>query len=609
MVTAGGKTWTFTGFNLKLENALYWGPSPSTVGYPSPADLAFDGTVDAADGEGMTYDAVNSNLAGGIQRWTGTAPFNGGTWSTRLTITVTDTSGAALALTDAASLGITGVGAVLKVTGDFKANMTMEAAPPPGTTYGAPAPQYDAATHPMSGGTLLSSFDGGFYVQQPLVMGLPAMSNGAYGGYVTATYLQNTGPATANVVVKYFDQTGSSVGAGDTATIASKAGAIIRQDNGHSFLSGVAGSALAYSDQPLAGFVNEFPPGGTGDATSYSAIQYPAGVGTTLYAPAIASTAYGGYTTGIGLVNLGIVPANITITYRDTTGAVQSTQTLNAVPAGAYRGVYSGNSGSATDANLPAGFAGTATVTTSTAFPVAAIVNEAGPGGQFSSYDAISAGHATLYAPAALRNAYGGYNTGMGIQNTTATAGTVTITYYNSAGVASTTSHSIAANGYLGIYQGTDIPSDGPYTAVINTATVGVTLVGIVNEVAPATGPNKQSTSYNTFAGGAATVYLPLVESAGPDGWSTGLGIMNSGSTTTTVTVSYYDTSTGAAIGAPQANSLAANAYWGVYQPVSGLPNGMRATAVITTSSGGQVSVIANESNASTFMSYDGVGG
>jgi len=72
------------------------------------------------------------------------------------------------------------------------------------------------------------------------------------------------------------------------------------------------------------------------------------------------------------------------------------------------------------------------------------------------------------------------------------------------------------------------------------------------------------------------------------------------------VTVNYYDTSTGGAVGTVQTQTLAAHAFWGLYQPTGGLPSGQRATAVITTSSGGQVAVICNESSSTTFMSYDG---
>jgi len=429
---------------------------------------------------------------------------------------------------------------------------------------------------------------------------LPAMSDGAYGGYLTAAYLQNVGASAAHVRVQYFDQAGLGVGSGNSvAGLVAGATWTLRTDNGNALAATQAGTAVVYSDQPLAIFVNEFAPGG-GDATSYSAINSSSGAGTTLYAPTIVNNAFGGYTTGIGLVNMGSVATVVTITYRDSAGAVVHSQTLSAVGAGAYRGIYSGDA----TLGLPAGFAGTATITSS-AGALAAVVNETGPGGQFSSYDAVPAGSPTLYAPAALNKAYGGYTTGMGIQNTTATAGTVTINYYDSSGTPTTTIHPINANGSLSVYQGTDIASGGAYTAKI-TSTVAI--AAIVNEVASSPNPAvQQSTAYNTFAAGSSSLHLPLVESAGADGWSTGEGIMNTGTAATTVTVTYYDPVSGAQVGSAQSSSLQPNAFWGLYQPTGGLPIGARANAVVTTTSGGQVAVICNESNATSFMSYIGI--
>jgi hypothetical protein len=433
------------------------------------------------------------------------------------------------------------------------------------------------------------------------------MSNGAYGGYTTAATIQNTGTGPATVRIDYFDQNGAPVGVGDLiSSLPVNASWTVRQDNGNSFPSSggdatQAGSAVVYSSQPIASFVNEFAPGNVGDATSYSGVQVPGGVGVTLYAPTIVNNAYGGYTTGIGLLNQGSSPTNVTITYRDGGGAVVKTQTVTALAAHAYRGLYSGDAILA----LPSGFAGTATITSSAGQPLGAIVNETGPGGQFSSYDAVAAGSTTLNAPVALNNAFGGYYTGMGIQNTSASAGTVSVTYYDASGTPTLKSFSIAAYGSLGVYQGStsDGPAAGAYTAVIQST---LPLAAIVNEVAPSTTSAKQSTSYNTFSAGSATLHLPLVENAGSDPWNTGEGIMNTGSASTTVTVAYYDTVTGAAVGTVQTQTLAPHAFWGLYQPSGGLPSGMRATAVITTSSGGQVAVICNESSTTTFMSYDG---
>lgn len=437
---------------------------------------------------------------------------------------------------------------------------------------------------------------------------LPALANAAYGGYVTSIYVQNLGSTSAGLAIEYFDQAGHFVGSGDvTSNLPSRAGWTVRQDTSHSFSTGAAGSALIFSDQPVAAFVNEFAPGNSSDATSYTSIGIAGGTSPTLFAPAIASNAYGGYTTGIGLINLSLAGTDVTITYRDLTGTTIKMQSLTGVAAGAYRAVYSGDSGSPTDAKLPANFAGTATITSSTGQPLAAVVNEIGPGGQFSSYDAVAAGSTTLQAPVALNNAFGGFYTGIGVQNTTGTPGNVTVKYFDAAGAATTKQFTIAANGSLGIYQGsaTDGPPVGAYTAQISS---DVAIAAIVNEVAPAGGSGaQQSTAYNTFSGGASTASLPLVESAGSDGWSTGLGIMNTGTATTAVTVTYYDAATGAPVGTIQTNTaLSPNALWAVYQPASGLPAGQRATAVVTTGAGGSVAVICNESNATSFMSYDG---
>jgi hypothetical protein len=258
------------------------------------------------------------------------------------------------------------------------------------------------------------------------------------------------------------------------------------------------------------------------------------------------------------------------------------------------------------DANLPDGFAGTATITSTSAppQPLAAVVNEVGPGGQFSSYDAVPTGQAHLQAPVALNNAYGGYFTGMGIQETSGAAGTVTVTYYDSSGAATVKQFPISAHGYLALYQGgSQGPPVGAYTATVSST---VPVAAIVNEVAPGNGGGRQSTSYNMFAGDTNAANLPLVENQAADGWSTGLGIMNTGTSTATATVTYYDAATGESVGTAESQVLPPHAFWGLYQPTGGLPEGIRAIAQVTASSGGTLAVICNEQNATSFMSYSG---
>jgi hypothetical protein len=522
--------------------------------------------------------------------------------SVTYTATVTPTpDGGTVGFTDNAAT-LSGCAAVAVNTSTGKATCT--------TSYSAVGSHVIVAIY--SGDASFATSNGSLtqHVNAPVTAQavLPAMSNGAYGGYTTAATIQNTGTGPATVRIDYFDQNGAPVGVGDSiSSLPVNASWTVRQDNGNSFPSSggdaaQAGSAVVYSSQPVATFVNEFAPGNVGDATSYSGVQVPSGVATTLYAPTIVNNAYGGYTTGIGLLNQGSSPTDVTITYRDGSGAVLKTQTVSGLAAHAYHALYSGDATLA----LPSGFAGTATITSSTGQPLGAVVNETGPGGQFSSYDAVPSGSTLLNVPVALNNAFGGYYTGMGIQNTSASPGAISVTYYDASGTATVKNFSIAANGSLGIYQGsgTDGPPVGAYTAVIQSSTVS--LAAIVNEVASSTTSAKQSTSYNTFSAGSAKLNLPLVENGGSDPWNTGEGIMNTGTSSATVQVSYYDSTTGAAIGGAQVQTLAPHAFWGVYQPTGGLPSGTRATAVITTSSGGQVAVICNESSTTTFMSYDG---
>jgi probable HAF family extracellular repeat protein len=227
------------------------------------------------------------------------------------------------------------------------------------------------------------------------VAAFPVMSNKAYGGYLTAAYLQNLGTAPASVLIRYYDQNGQPVGGGDLRIgLPVNSNWTVRQDTGKGLPPGGAGSAIVFSTQPLAAFVNEFAPTSGSDGSSYTSIPMPGG-STTLYAPAIFNNAYGGYFTGIGLINLGSAPTDVTITYRKADGTTAKTQTLTGVPALAYRAIYQGDPA----VGLPAGFAGTATIA-SAGQPLAAIVNEVGNGG-FSSYTALATGTNQMVAPVA----------------------------------------------------------------------------------------------------------------------------------------------------------------------------------------------------------------
>ena len=68
----------------------------------------------------------------------------------------------------------------------------------------------------------------------------------------------------------------------------------VRQDDQNGLTPGGAGSAIIYSDQPVAAFVNEFAPHNTGDATSYTDVGLSAGTQYFYKVRAVAPAVPGG---------------------------------------------------------------------------------------------------------------------------------------------------------------------------------------------------------------------------------------------------------------------------------------------------------------------------
>jgi hypothetical protein len=311
--------------------------------------------------------------------------------------------------------------------------------------------------------------------------------------------------------------------------------------------------------------------------------------------------AYGGYTTGLGITNTGSATTTVTVTYRNQDGTViPITRSLSVAP-NAFWGLYQGETGTP----LPTNFSGTATITASPAQNLAVIVNETGPGG-FLTYTASNSGATTLYAPVVFNNAYGGYNTGMGIQNISASTANVTINYTGGT-VTKSETFTVPPRGYKGVYNGAGNAAGLPNTfAGSGIITSDQPLVTIVNEIIGNVG-----TSYNTIAAGVPTISLPLVENA-YNGFSTGIGVENVGTGSATVSIVFYDPVTGAQIGVGPTLTLAPGAYAGVYQGPGGdggVPTGTTATAVLTVtnpSGGGKLAVIVNQQSSTSFMSYSG---
>jgi sugar lactone lactonase YvrE len=181
----------------------------------------------------------------------------------------------------------------------------------------------------------------------------PVILNHAFGGYSTGIGLQTvigvvypvnidyTGFVGDSTTVQTFHQSVSPPSGGSTAIYNGAA-----TDN--PLPPGFHGSATITSDQPTVAIVNEVKDG-SGFATSYNAV---AGGSEAVDLPLVENS-YNGFSTGIGIENVGSGPATVAITYRDpVSGAtIGHGPTLTLAP-GEYAGVYQGPGG---DGGVPPG--------------------------------------------------------------------------------------------------------------------------------------------------------------------------------------------------------------------------------------------------------------
>jgi len=164
---SSGQTWYFTNVNLSASSVLFWGATNGSVRlsflnpvYPFPS----------YGSEILSWSAGLSSVSTGVSVWTGITILPGGGTPvyTRFTLRVTDLSGAALAMADAASAGLpAAVGGVQIVEPGipFQANLKFEASYSAGSGFVPALDFYDSQYKSGAAGTAYSSFTGGFYFE------------------------------------------------------------------------------------------------------------------------------------------------------------------------------------------------------------------------------------------------------------------------------------------------------------------------------------------------------------------------------------------------------------------------------------------------------------
>ena len=287
--------------------------------------------------------------------------------------------------------------------------------------------------------------------------------------------------------------------------------------------------------------------------------------------------------------------ANVVVEYYDTSGTKVSTatETANILPGESATFYQSLNAG------LPAGFRGSAVVSSNVEIGAIASDNDTGGLSSAASSEALSSGSQTVYLPLMMHDYSSGWNTRFAVQNIGDTATNVTVNY--SSGLTRNYTVQPYASAYVDQSQETGFAGKWKGSATLTSDTTDI--IASV-EVWQAGYPKLQS--YNGFGSGASTVYVPLAMKNYSAGWNTYIQVQNvtGGGTSTDVTVEYSDGTTTT----PQ--TIADGGSYTYYQSLEGgLPAKWKGSAKITASGGGKIVAIVTQAGPSgdySIASYNG---
>ena len=306
------------------------------------------------------------------------------------------------------------------------------------------------------------------------------------------------------------------------------------------------------------------------------------------------------YDSGFQVQNLGDGTATVNITFYNQDGSVED-QVDDTIAQG----------GSKTYFPLPAGVSSgfDGSVVISSDQPVAAITNVLGDGFDYgASYGGFDGGAGTANLPLIMRN-NGGFSTRFNVQNTGASATSVTVSYANSS---CTETASIQPGAAATFDQSTNTCLGSTY---VGAATVAAASGGEIVATVIETGKDTLF-AYNGFTAGSTEVVMPLVQ-ANNSGFNTGVQVQNTGSASTDVTLSYTPVA-GAGTACTETQTIGAGAsktfFLGAFRNgspgTSNCAKGSRfvgSAAVSANSAGTDLVAIVNQTNFTNYGSaYNG---
>lgn len=334
------------------------------------------------------------------------------------------------------------------------------------------------------------------------------------------------------------------------------------------------GGIAIHSNQPVVAVAR---PHAGAEVASY--IGSTAG-STTQYVPMLFKGAFGGgYNSALYLQNISAETATLTMEFANSAGAIVYAKS-DTLPPYASKGYWL-----PAETGLPNGFAGGVKVTSSQ--PIFA-VGRPHINGQVMTYPGMGAGSTIAWLPMFFKNGFGSYNTALYVQNVSASSVSLNVQFLNPDGtIACAKADILAANASKG-YWSLSVTCDagslpmGFVGGVKITASQPILAVGRVHL-------GEQVTTYNGFAGGTLTTYVPMLfRNAFANGsYKAALYLQNVSdgipdvTNPAAVTIEYVDNN--GVVVATQNVTLVAGAVGSIWLPtVPGLPDGFVGGARIT---------------------------
>lgn len=356
--------------------------------------------------------------------------------------------------------------------------------------------------------------------------------------FSTGFQIQNLSNATANVSIS-FVPSGSSTPSATVQTTIDPNGAATYAVLPNEVTAGFSGGAVVNSDQQVAAVVNVIADGNFNYGGAYSGFSAGA---NSVTLPLLFKSSFG-FNSFFNIQNTGTAATDVTVTYSN--GA---TETKAVQPGSSERFDQAANAG------LPAGFNGSAIVTSSSQ-PIAAAVVENGPTTLLAYNGFVSTSTAPVMPLINSNNA--NFFTGVAMQNAGDQATDVTVSYTPSSpqdGTACTETKTVPAKGtvFFALDAFAANPPAGANdncangakfvgSAKVTTNSANQPLIAVVNQLNSITNKGEAYESFDASAA-TSTIVLPLIQDRFFN-YFTGFNIVNVGTAATNITCTYSGTS------------------------------------------------------------------